>query len=892
MSWAVLCALSTALTSAVPTPRAVAFHYGEAPPFEALSAFDWVVLDPSVLTPATKSRLSPARPLAYVALGEVHGSAPWSEDVDSTWVLGRNEAWGGRILDLAHPDWQTYLLDQVFPKLWEDGFRGFFLDALDAHVSVFPAGPERERRWEGLVEVVRALRERYPQAVVVVNRAFERLDPLSDWVDAVAAESLIAGWDLGSESYREVSRDDRRWLEAQLQRAQERKLLTIVIDYVPPRRRERAREVAAAITRMGHVPWVAPPGLDRLGVGAVEVWPREVWLLYDSSVAPLAESAAHRVLALPLEYLGLVPRYLDVRGTLPTRPYRGEVAGVVAWLEGRSFPGVAKLRSLLAASFEERVPLVLFGYLGEIVDDGLLGRLGARKKAAVDAPARVSFRAPTVGFETDARPPPLGLEPLFLEREAEVLLEFSAGNQRRQAILLAPWGGWALQPHAVAESYGGEGRWVVDPFDFLARALDLPPAPIPDVSTENGRRILLAHIDGDGAASRSELPGHPLALTVLRRWLERHPVPHTVALVEGELSSDGAYPGLSAELEAEARRIFALPHVEPASHGFSHPFVWSEFEAGRGRALPVKGGLPSLERELLGSLEYVARLAGRPPVLFAWTGDARPGPETVDLLAAAGVANLNGGFTVASSARPSLTFIGPLGRPVGGRFQVYAPISNENDFTHRWTGPYWGFRNARETFDRTGHPRRLTPLDIYFHSYSGTKEAGLVALEEVYRDALARDPAPLHVSTWLRRVAAARRTIIAREGTDAVRLRHAEDLRTLRLPKRRSASNVKTGAGILGARETPTGSYAHLDGRPHLQLRYGPSLGPRLISASAAVAASTVTASRLELEFEGTPPHDVVVRAAGCRPGRGRVTHEGRRHRLRGSRLVCDGTSR
>ncbi|MEL6186240.1 MAG: endo alpha-1,4 polygalactosaminidase, partial [Myxococcota bacterium] len=371
--------LVAALGGAHPSAPAIAFHYGVAPPFAELSAFDWVVLDPSVLTPASRMELPPARPIAYAAMGEVHPSAPWFGEVQAGWTLGENRAWGGKIVDLAEPAWRAFLLEKVFPELWQRGFRGFFLDAVDAHVAVVPEGPERERRWDGLVEVVTGLRARFPDAVVVVNRGFERLEALASSVDAVAAESLYAGWDPVARTYRDVSAADRRWLDDQLQRARARGLVTVAIDYLPPRERERAREVGAAIRKLGHVPWVGPPGLDRLGVGQVEIWPREVWLVHDSAAAPLAESAAHRLLAMPLEHLGLRPRYVDVRAPLPRAPRGGEVAGVVVWLEGTSFPNLPGWRQLLVGAVDEGVPLVLFGYLGEAVDETVLERLGARR---------------------------------------------------------------------------------------------------------------------------------------------------------------------------------------------------------------------------------------------------------------------------------------------------------------------------------------------------------------------------------------------------------------------------------------------------------------------------------------------------------------------------------
>ena len=59
-----------------------------------------------------------------------------------------------------------------------------------------------------------------------------------------------------------------------------------------------------------------------------------------------------------------------------------------------------------------------------------------------------------------------------------------------------------------------QSRWIIDPFAFLQQALALPALPLPDTTTENGRRLMFIHIDGDGYPSRAELPGTPLARCV------------------------------------------------------------------------------------------------------------------------------------------------------------------------------------------------------------------------------------------------------------------------------------------------------------------------------------------------------------------------------------------
>ena len=131
-------------------------------------------------------------------------------------------------------------------------------------------------------------------------------------------------------------------------------------------------------------------------------------------------------------------------------------------------------------------------------------------------------------------------------------------------------------PYVVVGMPGtDQSRWVIDPFALLREALRLQDFPVPDVTTENGRRLLLAHVDGDGFPSKAELPGTPFAGEVLRREiLERYRIPHTISVIEAEVSPQGLYPQWADQLEGIAKRIFAMPHVEIASHSYSHPFFW------------------------------------------------------------------------------------------------------------------------------------------------------------------------------------------------------------------------------------------------------------------------------------------------------------------------------
>lgn len=47
-----------------------------------------------------------------------------------------------------------------------------------------------------------------------------------------------------------------------------------------------------------------------------------------------------------------------------------------------------------------------------------------------------------------------------------------------------------------------------------------------------------------------------------------------------------------------------------------------------------------------------------------------------------------------------------------------------------WT--FYGFERVIETFEFTETPRRLKPINIYFHTYLTTKLAGMRSLDKVF----------------------------------------------------------------------------------------------------------------------------------------------------------------
>jgi len=171
--------------------------------------------------------------------------------------------------------------------------------------------------------------------------------------------------------------------------------------------------------------------------------------------------------------------------------------------------------------------------------------------------------------------------------------------------------------------------------------------------------------------------------------------------------------------------------------------------------LNVPGYAFNLDTEITGSLNYINEKLmplGKKARIFQWTGNCVPGEDAVHLAYQAGALNINGGDTIITNSDPTLTAVAPLGLARGEWFQVFAPNQNENVYTNLWTENFFGYRRVLETFRLTDLPRRLKPVDIYYHFYSATKEASLNALKQVHDWAIGQRLFAIYSSDYIEKV--------------------------------------------------------------------------------------------------------------------------------------------
>ncbi len=864
----------------------IAFHYGSKPPVDALQAFDIAVVEPDsgfdprrVATPDTQW-------FAYVSIGEVAPSRAYLKAIPKAWLTGNNDAWGARVVDQAAEGWPAFYVDKVIAPLWERGYRGFFLDTLDSYQLVARTDAARASQEAGMVAVIRAIKARYPEARLIFNRGFEILPQVNQLAYAVAFESLYRGWDQAGKRFTEVSEADRNWLLGQVRTIREQYRLPVIsIDYCPPADRQCARDTAARIRAQGIIPYVADPGLQTVGIGSIEVMPRRVLVVQDRPPGvSLDSSKGVRYVSTPLNYLGYRVDLADVGQPLPEIG-ADRYAGVVVWLSGPDSSTGARLYDWAEKLIARGIPIAFLNDFGAPVK-GRVARTLQLQSVTGDAKGRVEVleQDPMMGFEAPVSPDRLHAVPVRAGEGSRTLLRLRAGALTYDAAAITRWGGYVLGPYAVMADFRDRDndRWVVQPISFFREALRLPVMPVPDVTTENGRRLLTIHIDGDGFASRAEIPGGGFSGEVLfREIFDRYRLPMTMSVIEGEVGASGMYPHLTQQLEPIARKIFAQPYVEVASHTYSHPFVWSralvgasahaaEQAAAREYYMPIPGYNVSLQREIQGSIDYINRVlapADKPVKMVLWPGDTQVPAEAIRQANAAGVQNLNGGDTIITKSNPSWTAISPIGvNKADDAFQVFAPNQNENVYTNLWHGPYYGFERVIETYELTDRPLRFKPVNIYYHSYSGTKVASLKALRKVYDYALAQPLFPVHSTDYVRKVIDWQGMAVARElGGDGKQpaawiVRGDGNLRNVRWTGS-DVPDVADSQGVTGTSPAPGGGvYVHLaDGASRIAMRAANAparpASPEIVEASGFVRdwrrSRQGDTQRLRFDFSG-----------------------------------------
>lgn len=783
------------------------------PPEEALYLFDWLVVDPDnfsweKLNEKFYIKNKKSKLIAYVSLGEIEPYRSYYKEIKKEWILGENKAWKTYIADIRNKEYQRFLLEKVISKLGR--FDGIFFDTIDSYQSILK--PQDFKSYEDAeVEFIKEVKRRYPNKIILTNRGFEIVDRLVGVVDGLVAESLFYGLDVKDMKYKKMKEEDTQWLLDRLNFTKSLGLKVIVIDYVNPKNKKLAKEVAKKIYQLGFIPYITDKDLQTIGTSIYQLKSRKILIFYDSEENDPAYSDIHRIYQLYVEYLGYVPVLYDIQKGLPDRFLADEYAGILVKLskvnDERTFIDWIKRK------IDEGLKVFFLDYFP--VSEELLEPLGITYLGTTSPFDKYELISSIYDFfETE---PDFDNIPMVNIKEGKAILKLKLKDKVFIPFAITDWGGYAIKG-SFLKNMGQNSLFVYDPVRIFRDVFN-PDFPALDITTENGRRILTAHIDGDAFFGVADFdPSKNLGEMIRDQIIKKYKIPHTVSIIEGEISPNGLYPEKSKKLEEIAKSIFALENVEPASHSFSHPFKWQEIEKleddnVEGYSLPIKDYKFSLEREIIGSVDYINKNLtpeNKKVKVFLWTGDCVPSENALKLTYKIGIYNLNGGDTTIDAKNPFFSLIGPMGLNRDEYFQVYAPIQNENVFTNLWKD-YYGYINVIDTFKLTDKPYRFKPISIYYHFYSGQKLSSLKALDEVYRYALSQETNPMFLSEFAQRVLEFRNTAIAEDIRDgSLVLRGEGNLKTFRFDKE-IYPDIFRSKGIVGFKKLNNSIYMHLD---------------------------------------------------------------------------------
>ena len=297
------------------------------------------------------------------------------------------------------------------------------------------------------------------------------------------------------------------------------------------------------------------------------------------------------------------------------------------------------------------------------------------------------------------------------------------------------------------------------------------------------------------------------------RILDRYPPrPRRTSIVSSLLGQryDPAWEAyLTDEQNEDAEGVFERLFVKKGEGELMH---FSYYEIPRSYACTPY----DVTQEIEGSIAYVKQLAPeekRDKVrLVQWSGNTTPYEGVLKEVRTSGHLNINGGDSRYDSEYPSYASVSPIGAQVGQERQIYSSNSNENTYTNLWTDRFYGFIYLQTTVRNTEIPMRVQPFNIYYHMFSGEKQASLAALKSNMEFARQQDMQRLFASDFVEIAEGYYSARIVKDGSGGWHIKNRGKLHTVRL----DGAVLKTvdferSLGVLGQRYYQGSLYISLD---------------------------------------------------------------------------------
>ena len=789
-------------------------YYGENISYSMVGIHDYIIVEPNnIITSRHGFSLYKSKMYAYVSIGEIDKTLPQYEKIDVSWIVAQNKAWNSDVLDLTNKEYRDFLFNVMIEPQIKRGFKNFFFDTLDSYQLACNTEQERNRAKRALSEFIHEFHNRYPQSKLIINRGFEIIDEVFSVVEAVLFESYYEGLKGVKLDYKSVSDKDREWLDLYLNKIHAYKLPIICIDYLDTDNEIKLKKLAAKIIKKGMIPYISKRSLNTYGYTSKNALKREILMLVDESQYDIREQVEMINSGAVLEYMGYIPKFFNIYKGLPSEEELQHYAGVIVWLQNY-YKKPDQFKVWLQKVKKLGIKIVFVNNFSTDVNNDYLDFLNIQITKKRVEKSQVIYDKQMAAYEIE---PSLSTSTQQIHSKhikALVTYKMKDGTESVPAAITS-WGGYAIEESSLV-TFNDDSLWVVNPFLFFKEALRLRELVVPDPTTENGKRLLFSHVDGDGMMNRVEGNfGYFSGDVILNRILKVYDIPHSVSIIGAEVASNGLYPELSPKLIKIVKKMYALENVEPATHTFTHPFFWKKIKNNNldeKYRLKPNGYDFSLQHELSDTLTFIdEKLQSKKKAKSVfWSGDCMPQVNALKYITEHNILNINGGDTTITKTTPWISAISPFGFYKENYIQVFTGAQNENIYTNEWLGPFWGFKRVTQTFELTNSPRRFKPVDIYYHIYSGSKMASLKALEYVFDWALKENLMPIYTSEYIPKVMDFYTASLANEEAEWL-VSGMRDLRTIRIEKKRANIDLKDAQSVIGVQHFEEHTYISLN---------------------------------------------------------------------------------
>ena len=260
------------LSSAFPidkSPFRWVTYYSNKAPLEAFKPYQLCVFDSTEHPPLMALKQANKTLLGYISLGEVEQYRSHFKEVKKEGILlDENPNWKGSFfVDLRNALWVKRVVEELVPAILQKGFDGIFMDTLDNAETLEERDPIKyEGMKQAAIDLVKAIRQNYPQIKIMMNRGFQLLPQLTSVIDMEMGEVIYTQYDFQKKKYLLQPLEEHKYYVKTLKEAQKANpsLKVFTLDYWDKTKTQEISNIYKKQREDGFIPYVATIKLNEI----------------------------------------------------------------------------------------------------------------------------------------------------------------------------------------------------------------------------------------------------------------------------------------------------------------------------------------------------------------------------------------------------------------------------------------------------------------------------------------------------------------------------------------------------------------------------------------------------------------------------------------------------